>query len=398
MVVAVQQGEVTPAGQGHAAIPGGRHACVVLPHVPDPAGVALFEHRARVIGGAVVDHHDLVDPAGLREHRVQGPRQQSAAIERGYNRRNLDRVRHAAGSRQEITLRVRRSGPVPPPAQEALAFFSRHYNVVSLEQVLDSAGRGIALPPRSLLITFDDGWSDNVDHALPELRLVGMPAVMFVVADAVGTRQPFFQERIVAAWRRGAITVEGLAAALDGPRATDRSGDEEDISMLRKAIARIELLDGAARDALLAPFADALDDGQRHMVDVDELRRLRAGGVALGLHGKTHVPMTRAADLDAELGGARERLAELLGDPSPTARSMSFPHGAYDPGIADSARRAGYDLVCTSVPVLNPVGPGVGWLMGRIGFDTESVVDRAGRFRRDWLALYMFRPPARRLA
>ena len=281
---------------------------------------------------------------------------------------------------------------------EALAFFARHYNVVSLEQVLDSAGRGIALPPRSLLITFDDGWSDNVDHALPELRLVGMPAVMFVVADAVGTRQPFFQERIVAAWRRGAITVEGLAAALDGPRATDRSGDEEDISMLRKAIARIELLDGAARDALLAPFADALDDGQRHMVDVDELRRLRAGGVALGLHGKTHVPMTRAADLDAELGGARERLAELLGDPSPTARSMSFPHGAYDPGIADSARRAGYDLVCTSVPVLNPVGPGVGWLMGRIGFDTESVVDRAGRFRRDWLALYMFRPPARRLA
>ena len=34
---------------------------------------------------------------------------------------------------------------------EALAFFSRHYNAVSLEQVLDSAGRGIALPPRSLL-------------------------------------------------------------------------------------------------------------------------------------------------------------------------------------------------------------------------------------------------------
>ena len=54
--------------------------------------------------------------------------------------------------------------------------------------------------------------------------------------------------------------------------------------------------------------------------------------------------------------------------------------------------------VFTSVPVLNPTGHGVGWLLGRTGFETDTVVDGNGRFREDWLALYLFRRQARRLA
>ena len=52
---------------------------------------------------------------------------------------------------------------------QSLAFFKRHYNVVSLQQVLEARRTGAALPARALLITFDDGWSDNADYALPEL-------------------------------------------------------------------------------------------------------------------------------------------------------------------------------------------------------------------------------------
>ena len=59
---------------------------------------------------------------------------------------------------------------------------------------------------------------------------------------------------------------------------------------------------------------------------------------------------------------------------------------------------AAHELVFTSVPVLNPTGHGVGWLLGRTGFETDTVVDGNGRFREDWLALYLFRRQARRLA
>lgn len=280
---------------------------------------------------------------------------------------------------------------------ESLAFFKRHYNVVSLAQVLASRRSGEALPPRALLITFDDGWADNADYALPELERAELPALMFVVSDAVGTTQPFFQERLIAAWRRDALRVADLATALQPHLATAWTPGDESVGSLRQAIAQLEQLPAAQRETVLAPFMAALDDGLRHMVDVSELRQLEAGGVALGLHGKTHTPMTMAADLNAELAGARDALANLL-ERAPSAESMSFPHGAFTPAIAQQAHEAGYELIFTSVPVLNPVAPQVGWLLGRTGFETDSVVDGRGRFRPDWLALYLFRREARRLA
>lgn len=276
--------------------------------------------------------------------------------------------------------------------EASLAFFKRHYHVVSLQQVLDARrGKG-SLPPRALLITFDDGWSDNADHALPALRRAGLPALMFVVSDAVGTRQPFFQEQLIGAWRRGVLTVRELASALG------TTGEiSESISALRELIARLEELDPGQRERVLAPFSDRLDDGHRHMVDAQDLHRLLQGDVALGLHGKTHTPMRQAADLDAELGGARAALAAALGQPDANAASMSFPHGSFDRDIAARASEAGYELVFTSVPVLNPTAPQLGWLLGRTGFETDTVVDGHGRFRPDLLALYLFRKPSQRL-
>ena len=281
---------------------------------------------------------------------------------------------------------------------DSLAFFRRHYHVVSLEQVLASRRTGAPLPPRALLITFDDGWADNADYALPELRKAGLPALMFVVSDAVGTRQPFFQERLIAALRRGALKLADLADAMQPHLSEPWRPRDESLDELREAIARLERMPAEHREAVLAPFMAALDDGHRHMVTVEELHRLAAGGMALGLHGKTHAPMKHAADLDAELSGARAALARQLGQPAPNAESMSFPHGSFDDAIAQRARDAGYELIFTSVPVLNPAAGGVGWLLGRTGFETDAVVDARGRFRPDWLALYLFRKPAQRLA
>jgi peptidoglycan/xylan/chitin deacetylase (PgdA/CDA1 family) len=280
----------------------------------------------------------------------------------------------------------------------SLRFFKRHYNVVSLDQVLESRRSATPLPRRALLITFDDGWSDNVDHALPSLRGHGLPAVMFVVADAIGATQPFFQERLIGAWRRRVVSVADLVAALRARGVQQALPADAGMGGLREVIHSIERLPVAERQDLLAPFSPALDDGMRHMVDVEDLRKLEAGGVALGLHGKTHAPLTMVADIESELGGARRALAAIMQREQPQACSMSFPHGAHDPDIAERAHDSGYELVFTSVPVLNPLTPEVGWLLGRTGYETDSVVDAKGRFRPEWLAIYLFRRPSRRLA
>lgn len=280
---------------------------------------------------------------------------------------------------------------------QCLGFFADHYNMVTAHDVLRARRGEGGLPDRALLVTFDDGWRDNVDFALPAMRSRKVPGLMFVVADAVGRDSPFFQEQIVGAWRRGRLDTAALATALREAGDAEAAASGNDLGALRRLIARVETLAPETRARLLEALQDSLHDGLRHMVNADELRALDEGGVAIGLHGKTHVPMTAAPDLDAELAGARADVAARLPQRDPPA-TMSFPHGRFDTAIAQRARDAGYELVFTSVPVVNPTEGKVGWLLGRLGFENGTVSDQHGKFRPDLLALYLFRRPGRVLA
>ena len=247
-----------------------------------------------------------------------------------------------------------------------------------------------------MLITFDDGWADNVEFALPRMREHGLPGLMFVVSDAVDRAESFYQERIVGAWRRGTLTLERLADALRLHGASVTLASIRDDAHLRHLIERVEELPDQARSLLLADLEAELADGLRQMLTSDELRVLDEGGIAIGLHGKTHTPMTQAADLDAELAGARSEIAARMPYRKPPSM-MSFPHGRFDAAIAAQAQQAGYELAFTSVPAINAVQASVGWLLARLGCDTDAATDAQGRFQPERLALYLFRSPHRTL-
>jgi peptidoglycan/xylan/chitin deacetylase (PgdA/CDA1 family) len=273
-----------------------------------------------------------------------------------------------------------------------LDFFRAHYHVVSLEDVL---APGAHLPDHPLLITFDDGWADHEQVALPLLANLGLPAVVFVAADAVDAQEPslFWEIRIVHAYRRGAISRAQLAALWNNaapahpPPAFDRFDD------VRALIERLVALDPARIPPLLAPLDDVLaTPGDRHMLIQAELLNLPRHRIAVGAHGARHVPLARVPDAAGELSRARTDLARRLGTPVPT---MSFPHGSYTRATVDAARAAGFEALFTSDPVLNPLpdrGPAPR-LLGRIGFDPIMIVDRRGGFRPELLADRLWRRP-----
>lgn len=70
---------------------------------------------------------------------------------------------------------------------EQMAFLrDSGYSVLSLQQFRDAHVQGLTVPPRSVLLTFDDGYRDFAERALPVLEKHGFPAVLFVVAERVG--------------------------------------------------------------------------------------------------------------------------------------------------------------------------------------------------------------------
>jgi peptidoglycan/xylan/chitin deacetylase (PgdA/CDA1 family) len=61
-------------------------------------------------------------------------------------------------------------------------FFRRHFRVVSLREIVQKLERGLE-PNRELAITFDDGYRDNYDNAMPVLEKLSLPATFFVVSQ-----------------------------------------------------------------------------------------------------------------------------------------------------------------------------------------------------------------------
>jgi peptidoglycan/xylan/chitin deacetylase (PgdA/CDA1 family) len=271
-----------------------------------------------------------------------------------------------------------------------LRFFERHYHVVSLADVL-AARRGThRLPERPLLITFDDGWRDNVEYALPLLRAARMPVAMFVAGAAVDRGAPFWQEQLIAAWRCGrldAARARQLAHAAGGRLALAHA---DPLAPVRDLIALLERVAHEVRERVLAEAADLLVPEPGSMISSDDLRMLARVGVAIGAHGFSHAPLTRV-DAEAELAATRALLQERL-HPHADVPALAFPHGTFDEATIAHARGLGFELLFTSRRELvssTLAGPG---LVGRVGFSAATVCDDAG-FAPELLALALFRVP-----
>jgi peptidoglycan/xylan/chitin deacetylase (PgdA/CDA1 family) len=238
----------------------------------------------------------------------------------------------------------------PVEFDRCLDIFTNFYTVVSPEAV-EAAMEGAALPPCPLLITFDDGWRDNAEYALPLLRAHGLPALLFVATGHLGREEGFWQEEVFdriatrSAETGGQKAADAAVAAL-----LDRPADE-----------RAQYL------ATLPPRALP-----RRMADAADLREMQAGGIRIGGHGHSHEPLTGVAEAETELRQCRETLATLgLGGTRP---GLSFPHGRWSPELAADARAAGFGLCFTSEAELTPVAAlRTDRTIGRVSVDLRAV-------------------------
>src|SRR5262245_58420478 len=91
------------------------------------------------------------------------------------------------------------SSPVCFPVghfQRAIALLSKHgYRTLRLCDAAEMLRQNQPVPPRSIVITFDDGDRSVYEHALPALRQHGMTATVFVLPG-----QTHFMGRPLVSW------------------------------------------------------------------------------------------------------------------------------------------------------------------------------------------------------
>jgi peptidoglycan/xylan/chitin deacetylase (PgdA/CDA1 family) len=87
---------------------------------------------------------------------------------------------------------VRREISVSPQQfEEHLRYFKAHnYTTITLRDLVYHLTIGKPLPPKPLIITFDDGYEDNYQNAFPLLRKYGFVATFFVITDFIDEGRP----------------------------------------------------------------------------------------------------------------------------------------------------------------------------------------------------------------
>lgn len=280
---------------------------------------------------------------------------------------------------------------------ECIDFFKRHYNFVSLAEVEHSLhGRG-RLPARALLLTFDDGWSDNFDYAYPILKREKIPALIFVAAAAVNRKPPFWREAIVMAMNAGYLSAERCKNLVDkaGQQLTSTCCSAQGL------IATLSACDEQSREQWLEEsgvyeFLRATHPA--YMLNAEQLKDLSHHNVAIGVHGYTHNPIATDGDWRKELQSSRDSIQGHLDGELPN--SFSFPHGRYDGTLIKRALEIGYRILFTSDANLIPLDCGqiTSPVLGRVHFAPKDVTDKSGQFAPEKMAFWLFKRSAKNVA
>ena len=230
----------------------------------------------------------------------------------------------------------------PREFERQMRYAAAHYNVISMAQVMDVVQGGGVLPPRSLLITFDDAYVDFAEKAWPILRRHGLPATLFVP-----TAFPDHPERVFW-WDRlyHALAVADGEQEVHAPVGRFLLGTqaqrERAFSQLRD---HVKTLPHEAAMEWVEQVCQALDTPplSASVLSWQALRGLAQEGVTLGAHTQNHPIMTRVSP-DVMRQEAVDSLQDLEREIGATLPIFAYPSGGANAEVVQTLKQAGFVL------------------------------------------------------
>jgi peptidoglycan/xylan/chitin deacetylase (PgdA/CDA1 family) len=251
------------------------------------------------------------------------------------------------------------------------------FEPVFLDDWLDSARRGEALPARAVAFTFDDGWRDNFDFAFPMLRECGIPATIFLVTGHVGGQYLFWPTRLARLLRdhwNGSREVQFTEPVVGLVAAQGKVGDAAVAA--DAVIQRCKAYPDDQIEAVVAESERRSAPGrveERSLLNEVEIRAMRDSTVVrFGSHTRTHARLRVALPAErvrSEIISSRAEVEAITERPAPL---FCYPNGEVGSEALAVVRQT-YSGAVTTVPGWNGRSTDR-YLLRRVGMH-ESVAD-----------------------
>jgi peptidoglycan/xylan/chitin deacetylase (PgdA/CDA1 family) len=262
----------------------------------------------------------------------------------------------------------------PEHFAEQMEIINKYFHPLSMQDLLRHLQQD-KVPNRSVVVTFDDGYVDNLDHAKPLLEHSDVPATVFLVTEAIVEEQNFWWDELEWALLQPGTLPDWFELRVNGSKYDWQLGDAREYSPQNRQKDRqrrpweaspgsrlaffyliwqrlLELSKPERLEALdgIRTWAGASNDSRRgdRALSKDEVNVLGEGGlIELGAHTITH-PSLKALSTSqqmAEISGSKAQLENIIGHP---VISFSYPHGEYSVETIKLVQRAGFQGASTT--------------------------------------------------
>lgn len=244
-------------------------------------------------------------------------------------------------------------------SQEAFSrqidYLRANFDPISLSDLAAWLDGRQGLPPRPVLVTFDDGYQDNAEIAWPIMRERGVPAVIFLATDYIGTGRPFIWD--LAAYLFAFTDQASANVPLIGLRRLATEADRD--AATAAWVDAMKRLPGTMRTEAAANLAKALGvdiPGQEafgHLyMNWDDVRRLAREGVEFGGHTCSHPILTGISETQGrrEIEESIKQVAEAV---RRKTLGFAYPNGSrrdYSSTHEDAVLKSGVPLAFSLEP------------------------------------------------
>lgn len=247
--------------------------------------------------------------------------------------------------------------------EKHLNYLSKHHKVISLRTLVDSLKQG-RIPPRSVVITFDDGFADNFLCAYPCLRRYKMPATIFICPACVDNKKSAWLFELYYLINKFGVEnvikeINSFEGRTDYFISTDAPGEtlskkvEEFMAYSLGKEAREKILTGLYKTFGILREKVLLDN--RIFLTWEEIKQMCQDGIEFGNHGESHTPFSALSlnEQEMEITKSVEMIRENLGTDS---IPFAYPWGQsrdITPETQEIVKRTGHNCAVTTRHTLN---------------------------------------------